>query len=150
MSVLFGCSSMPMSHEARPRPHEIWNYGLAVFAFVATFICVSLLSYLLGAAPPVALFLCAIIFVARFAGLGPALLTTGLSVLAFGYFYLLPLNSMMLTSRDLPRILLFGVAGVFVAAVSAAQQRTASSLRRARDQLQEAVEDLMTLNEQLR
>jgi K+-sensing histidine kinase KdpD len=134
----------------RPRSSVILNYGLAVVSFAATFVAVSLLSQFLSAAPPVALFLCAIIFVARFAGLGPALLTAGLSVLAFGYFYLLPLNSLTLASRDLPRILLFGIAAAFIAAVGAAQQSTARSLARARDQLQEAVEDLITLNEQLR
>ena len=76
-------------------------------------------------APPVSLFLCAIIFTAAFAGLGPALAAALLSVLAFGYFYLLPINSLTLASRDLPRIALFGVAAVFIASVSAAQKRTA-------------------------
>jgi PAS domain S-box-containing protein len=150
MALSFEYSSMSKSHHERSRSCAIRRYTLAVLSFAATFACVSLLARLLDAAPPVALFLCGIIFVARFAGLGPALLTAGLSVLAFGYFYLLPLNSLTLASRDLPRILLFGIAGVFIASVSASQRRTENWLRRARDHLQGAVEELMALNEELR
>ena len=132
-----------------PRSSAVSRYAFALLSVVAAFACVSLLGHVLQAAPPVSLFLFAIIFVAWFAGLGPALAAALLSVLAFGYFYLLPINSLTLASRDLPRIALFGVAAVFVASVSAAQKRTAASFRRARDQLQDAVEDLKTLNDQL-
>jgi C4-dicarboxylate-specific signal transduction histidine kinase len=125
------------------------GYAVAVVVFVLAFACVSLSGHLLQAAPPVSLFLCAIIFVAWFAGLGPALLVCALSVLAFGYFYLLPLDSLTLASRDLPRIVLFGIASLFIAAVSAAQRRTAASLARARDQLQDAVSGLEAVNAQL-
>jgi PAS domain S-box-containing protein len=120
-----------------------------VLAFVVAFACVSLLSRLLQAAPPVSLFLCAIIFVGWFVGLGPALLTSALSILAFGYFYLLPDNSLALASKDLPRIVMFGIASLIIASVSAAQRGTAGSLRRARDQLQDAVDELRAVNEQL-
>jgi PAS domain S-box-containing protein len=132
-----------------PRSSAVSRYAFALLSVAAAFACVSLLGHLLQAAPPVSLFLCAIIFVAWFAGLGPALAAALLSVLAFGYFYLLPINSLTLASRDLPRIALFGVAAVFIASVSAAQRRTAALFRRARDQLQDAVEDLKTLNDQL-
>jgi PAS domain S-box-containing protein len=141
--------SMPKPSLVWPRSSSILNYCFALLSVVVAFACVSLLEHVLKANPPVSLFLCAIIFVAWFAGLGPALLATVLSVLAFGYFFLLPLNSLMLASRDLPRIVLFGIAALFVASVSAAQRETAASLRRARDQLQDAVQDLKTLNEQL-
>jgi signal transduction histidine kinase len=145
----FGCISMPKPGRMRPRSSAILNYMFAVLVIAAAFACVSLLGQLLEAAPPVSLFLCAIIFVAWFAGLGPAVLASALSVLAFGYFYLLPINSLTLASRDLPRIVLFGIASLFIASVSAAQRKTAASLLRARDQLQDAVHDLETLNEEL-
>jgi PAS domain S-box-containing protein len=149
VSHRLGCS-MSISPDARWwRSSAILNYGLAVLSFAVTFACVTLLARILDAAPPVALFLCAIIFVARLAGLGPALLTAGLSALAFGYFYLPP-SSLMLASKDTPRIVVFAVACAFVAAVSAAQRNAEHSLRRARDQLQDAVVDLTTLNDQLR
>src|SRR4030081_1911379 len=140
---------MPESGHVWPRSSAISSYGFAVLAFAAAFACVSLLDHVLKADAPVSLFLCAIIFVAWFAALGPALLASALSVLAFGYFYLLPINSLTLASRDLPRIALFRIASLFIATVSAAQKRTAASLRRARDQLQDAVEELKTLNKQL-
>src|SRR5262245_28960778 len=132
---------MPKSGHMWPRSSAILNYGFAVLVYAAAFACVSLLAQVLKAQPPVSLFLCAIIFIAWFAGLGPALLGSALSVLAFGYFYLLPANSLTLMSKDLPRIVLFGIASLFIAAVSAAQRETAASLRRARDQLQGAVDD---------
>lgn len=140
---------MPNSGYVRLRSPVLLNYLFAILCFAVTFVCVSLSGYLMQAAPPVSLFLCAIIFVAWFADLGPALLTTALSVLAFGYFYLLPEHSLVLASRDLPRIILFGIAGVIIATVSAAQRRTAASLRRARDELQEANQYLKTVNERL-
>jgi PAS domain S-box-containing protein len=143
-----GCN-MPVFRGVWPLSSAILKYGFAVLCFAVTFAVVSLLHYVLDAAPPVAMFLCAIIFIAWIAGLGPALLAAALSALAFGYFYLLPVNSFTLASRDLPRIVLFGAAAVFIASVSAAQQTAAASLRRARDHLQDAVEDLRSLNEQL-
>src|ERR1700704_519156 len=140
---------MPESGHVWPRSSAIsTSYGFAVLAFAAAFACVSLLDHVLKADAPVSVFLCAIIFVAWFAGLGPALLASALSVLAFGYLYLLPINSLTLASSDLPRIVLFGVASLMVASVGATQRRTAASLRRARDQLQDAVSDLKSLNEQ--
>jgi PAS domain S-box-containing protein len=140
---------MPKSDPPWPRSSALFNYGLALLSVAVAFGGVSLLEHVLHAAPPVSLFLCVIIFVAWFAGLGPALLTTALSVLAFGYFFLLPLDSLTLASRDLPRIMLFGVAALFIASMSATQSGTAASLRRTRDQLQRAVQDLEALNRQL-
>jgi PAS domain S-box-containing protein len=140
----------PQRGRARPRLSALAGYALALAVFVAAFAAVSFIGDLLEAAPPVSLFLCAIIFVAWFAGLGPALLASALSVLAFGYFYLWPINSLTLASRDFPRIVLFGIAALFIASVSAAQRRSAASLRRARDQLQGAVSDLEGLNVELR
>jgi C4-dicarboxylate-specific signal transduction histidine kinase len=140
---------MPKFGYVRLRSSALLKYAFAILCFAVTFACVGLLGYLMQAAPPVSLFLCAIIFVAWFADLGPALLTTALSVLAFGYFYLLPEHSLILASRDLPRIILFGIAGVIIASVSAAQRRTAASLRHARDELQDANQHLKTINERL-
>jgi PAS domain S-box-containing protein len=140
----------PERGEWRPRLSALAGYALALLVFVVAFAAVSFIGDLLAAAPPVSLFLCAIIFVAWFAGLGPALLASALSSLAFGYFYLWPINSLTLASRDLPRIVLFAIAALFIASVSAAQRRTEASLRRARDQLQNAVSDLEALNVELR
>jgi PAS domain S-box-containing protein len=137
------------SDPPRPRSSTLFNYGLALLSVAVAFGAVSLLEHFLHAAPPVSLFLCVIIFVAWFAGLGPALLAAALSVLAFGYFFLLPLDSLTLASRDLPRIVLFAVATLFIASMSAAQSGTAASLRRTRDQLQGAVQELEALNGQL-
>src|SRR5262245_52267082 len=124
-----------------PRSLAILNYGFAVLSFAAAFVCISLLHHFLGAVPPVSLFICLVAFVAWFAGLGPALLATALSVLAFGLFFLIPINEHPLVSNNLPRVILFGIAALIVASVSAAQRRTTASLQRVRDQLQDAVQD---------
>jgi hypothetical protein len=47
-----------------PRSSAVSRYAFALLSVAAAFGCVSLLGYLLQAAPPVSLFLCAIIFVA--------------------------------------------------------------------------------------
>jgi len=60
-----------------------------------------------------------------------------------------PGGSFELAAKDIPRIALFAVTALFVISLSAAQRRTADSLRRARDDLQAAVDELARLNKAL-
>src|SRR6185295_2122967 len=96
------------------------------------------------------LFLCAIMFVAWIGGTGPGLLSIALTVVAFDYFFLSPVHSFSLSFEDLPRLVLFVIAALFVVALSATQRRTAESLRRIRDEQQDTVRALQRLNETLR
>jgi PAS domain S-box-containing protein len=138
---------------ARPlwwsKPPATLRYGIAVLSVAAVHVVVLLLSALLDSTPAISLFLCAIMFVAWFGGVGPGLVATALSVLAFDYYFMPPINSLVLLSKDIPRIVLFAIAALFVASLSAAQRRTAEALRGTRDDLQIAVHDLSSVNKTL-
>jgi PAS domain S-box-containing protein len=134
----------------RPQSQVILNYGIAVLAAMATIAVEIAFNRFWGINPSVSLLLCAIMFVAWISGTGPALLTTALMVLAFDYLLLEPIYSFALDAKEVPRFALFAVASLFIVWLSAVQQRTAASLRRARDEQQETVKELQVLNETLR
>jgi signal transduction histidine kinase len=115
------------------------SYVIAALGVTAAVIANLLLETYLQASPTLFLFLCAIILAAWFGGVGPGLAATALSVLAFDYFFLPPI-------RDLPRMALFAMAGLFVVGLITAQRNTAESLRRSRADLQNKVQDLEKLN----
>jgi DNA-binding NtrC family response regulator len=98
---------------------------------------------------PVSLFLCAVMFSAWFGGAGPGFLATVLSVLAFYYSFLPPVDSFAAKPSQIPRFLIFIVSALFVGSLSVAQRRTTESLRRTRDDLKETVKELKKTNEAL-
>ena len=126
------------------RTPSILNYAFALLVVAVTFVCVTVLDRILEAVPPVSLFLCAIVFVAWFAGLGAALLASAVSVLAAGYFYLIPINSLTQASQEFPRIVVFGVAAVFIASISAAERRENVERKLAERRTREAQAELQS------
>jgi C4-dicarboxylate-specific signal transduction histidine kinase len=98
---------------------------------------------------PVSLFLCAVILSAWFGGVGPGLLATALSALAFYYYFLPPTYSLHAKPEEIPRFAVFMVSALFVGSLSAAQRSATESLRRARDDLKLTVQDLQSTNEAL-
>lgn len=131
-------------------PSPALRYGIASLAAAAAIAAALLLDTFLQTSPFVSLFLCAIMFVAWFGGVGPGLLATALSILAFDYFLLPPTYSFALIFKDIPRLVLFVIAALFVVALSAAQRGTAESLRHTRDDLEDKVHELERVNEALR
>jgi signal transduction histidine kinase len=127
----------------------ILSYSVAVLSVAAALVAGLLFNTFLQIDPFVSLFLCAIMFVAWSGGLCPGLLATVLSILAFAYYFAPPINSFGVEFKDIPRIVLFAIAALFVVSLSAAQRRAAESLRRARDDLQAAVQELARLNNTL-
>ncbi len=125
----------------------ILHYGAAVLAVAAAVAAGLLLDRFLQSVPFVSLFMCAILLVAWFGGTGQGLLATGLSILAFYYFFIPPTDASL--AQDVPRLLLFTMAALFVVWVSAAQRRTAESLQRARDDLRATVQQLESVNKSL-
>jgi PAS domain S-box-containing protein len=98
---------------------------------------------------PVSLFLCAVILSAWFGGVGPGLLATALSALAFNYYFLPPIHSLGPKPDEIPRLVIFTVSALFVGSLSAAQRIAMESLRRARDDLRATVQELQNTNEAL-
>jgi PAS domain S-box-containing protein len=127
-------------------PGAILHYAVAILAVAAAVAAGLLLASLLQTAPLVSLFLCAILFAAWLGGIGPGLFATGLSILASYYYFIPPTDSF---AQDAARIALFAMTALFVVWVSAAQRRTAESLRRARNDLQATVQELENLNKSL-
>jgi PAS domain S-box-containing protein len=138
--------SMPWSE-----PPAVLSHGAAIAAVAAAVAAGSMLQQVGGNAPMVPLLLCGVLFAAWLGGLGPGLLATALSVLAFDYFFLPPLYSLAVQDYDdVVRLISFAVAAVFVVALSARQESTAQSLRRAHTDLQAAAHELERTNSLLR
>jgi C4-dicarboxylate-specific signal transduction histidine kinase len=77
------------------------------------------------------------------------LLATALSAFAFYYYFLPPLYSLDGKPGEIPRLLVFAVSALFVGSLSAAQRSATESLRRARDDLKETVQEVQRTNEAL-
>jgi len=127
------------------KPPGIWGYGIAVFSVVAA-LTVSRLPAIHLQDAPVSLFLCAVILSAWFGGVGPGLVATVLSALAFNYYFLPPIHSLGPKPDEIPRLVIFVVSALFVGSLSAAQRRAMESLRRTRDDLKVTVQKLQSAN----
>jgi C4-dicarboxylate-specific signal transduction histidine kinase len=130
------------------KPPAIWSYAIAVFSVGAALI-VSRWPLLHLQEAPVSLFLCVVILSAWFGGVGPGLLATALSVLAFYYYFLPPIYSLDAKPGEIPRLVIFMVSALFVGSLSVAQRSATESLRRARDDLRGTVQELQRSNEAL-
>ncbi len=131
-----------------PKPPGFWSYGIGVLSVAAALVISRLPAVHLQDAP-VSLFLCAVILSAWFGGVGPGLLATALSALAFNYYFLPPIYSLGPKPEEIPRLVIFTVSALFVGLLSAAQRNATESLRRARDDLRGTVQELQKSNEAL-
>jgi PAS domain S-box-containing protein len=130
-------------------PKVIFHYGVAVLAVAAAVGVGRVVDSFFQAAPFVSVFLCAILLAAWVGGPGPGLLATGLSILAFDYFFLSPVHSFLVASSEISRLILFAITALFVVGVSAAQRRAADSVRRTRDDSRAMVRELENVNKSL-
>jgi PAS domain S-box-containing protein len=121
------------------------RYGYAFLLLVATLLVSRWLSPYIGF--PGTLFLCAVVLSAWFGGVGPGLLATIISVLAFHYYFR---HSPGPKPKEMPRLLLYIVLNLLIGMLSAAQRSAKESLRCARDDLKRTVQDLQKSNEALR
>jgi PAS domain S-box-containing protein len=130
------------------KPPLIWRYGIAVLSVTVVLVISRFPSFHLQTAS-VSLFLCAVMLSAWVGGFGPGLLATALAILAFNYYFLEPLYSLRVKPEEMPRALVFVLAALLVGALSATQRSATESLRRARDDLKETVQELEKTNEVL-
>jgi len=131
-----------------PKPPAIWGYGIAVLS-VASALLISRLPAVHLQDAPVSLFLCGVILTAWFGRVGPGLLATALSSLAFNYYFLPPIYSLGPKPEEIPRLVIFTVSALFVGSLSAAERSAIESLRRTRDDLRKTVQELQSTNEAL-
>jgi PAS domain S-box-containing protein len=130
------------------KPPVILSYGVAVLS-VAAGLIVSRWPALHLVSAPTSLFLCAVMVSAWFGGVGPGMLATVLSWLAFDYYFAEPMYSFAVKSDEIPRLVIFGVSSVVAGSLSAAQRSANESLRRARDDLKGTVQEVQRTNEAL-
>ncbi|MGA8222948.1 MAG: PAS domain-containing protein [Candidatus Acidiferrales bacterium] len=119
---------------ARPLASAALRYGLSLVLVITALILTQWPALHLEAAP-LSLFLFAVMFSARVGGVGPGLLGTALSTLAFYYYFLPPMHFLTAKSEELPRFIAFAFALLFVGLLSAAQRSATQSLKSARDDL---------------
>ena len=137
---------MPMTASpGRLTPSRIPDYMIAVLAVAAAVMIDVSFNRLVGTNPSVSLLLCAVVFVAWAGGTGPALLATALAALAFDYLLLQPVYSLALQFNDIPQLLLFVVAALFVVSLGAAQRRENLERRRAEERAGRAERELRLL-----
>ncbi len=138
--------------EHRTGQSVLIKYGVAVLSVaVALVLTLGMRTQLgQGSTPIVATFLCAVMFSAWFGGFKPGLLAIVLALLTIKYYFATPFYSFAVDLREIPRLIVLAVSALFVVSLSAAQRTTAESLRRARDILEETVQELRRSNQALR
>ena len=104
------------------------QYGVAVLSVVLA----TSLTMLLGVSMermPFAFFYAAVAVSAWYGGIGPGLLTTALSIIATGYFFLPPAYSLSFGLDNFVRLCVFTLVAVLIGSLSAARTRAKRTLR---------------------
>src|ERR1700680_1598599 len=120
----------------------ISRYAVAILSVAVAAVVAQILTVFLHTEPIASSMISAVMFAAWFGGFGPGLLATALAVLAIHYYLVPPLNSFAPKSdlfslgvAELPRLILFSIAALFVTFLSSAQRASAASRRRSRVRL---------------
>jgi PAS domain S-box-containing protein len=109
-------------------PSAVSRYAIAVLSVVTAIVVAEVLTKFLHTEPIASAMLCAVIFAAWF-GFGPGLLAIALSLFAFHYYLVPPINSfgpkhdiLAVDYAELPRLALFSITSLFVNFISLAQR----------------------------
>src|SRR5262245_40166746 len=136
---------------SRRMDSAVLRYGLSILLVLCALVIAFLISPDILVAP---IFFLAILPSAWVGGMGPGLAAASLATLAIIYFILPPKYSLGFDLAELPSLLALFLSAVAVSWWSAARKRAETSRQRARDELEDRVEertaDLRRSNEQLR
>jgi PAS domain S-box-containing protein len=125
----------------RPTLASILSYGVAILSVAAALSIALFLKHHLEVSP----FLCAVMFAAWFGGVLPGMAAIILSTLFLKYFFIAPVYSMAIDINEVPRIILFVLAALFVILLSAAQRRAERKLRKAERELRITIDAIPIL-----
>jgi PAS domain S-box-containing protein len=120
---------------------------MAIVSVAVTVVVTEITARLLKVEPIALLMLCAVISTAWVGGFGPAILAIALSLFAFYYDLVPPINSFVwkqdlhISIVEVPRLVLFAILSLFVALVVTTQRKATEALRRSRDDLQVVIDD---------
>ena len=115
------------------------RYGVAVVCVTATVLVALWLRPIVLAAAQ--LLLVAVLITGWVSGLRPALVAWVLAMLAFGYYFTPPFDSLKIEIAEVPRLVIFTLLAAFLATMSAARRRAEDSLKRAREHLEARVRE---------
>jgi len=137
--------------------HRSFAYAVPILLVGVAVIVTDLMARIFLAEPIGLLMLSAVIATASLAGFGPALLAIALGLLAFQYaitsppdFFVWKTNFLEVNLSEAPRLVLFAIVSLIVSFVITAQSKATEALRRSRDALRVAVEDLKRTESALR
>src|SRR5580700_3785448 len=137
--------------------HRSFAYAVSILLVGVAVIITDLMARIFLAEPIGLLMLSAVIATASLAGFGPALLAIALGLLAFQYaitsppdFFVWKPNFLEVNLSEAPRLVLFAIVSLIVSFVITAQSQATEALRRSRDALRVAVEDLKRTESALR
>lgn len=117
-------------------PSAILRYGLAVVSVALALLAALFLQHYKFRGVALSLFLFVIALTAWYAGVGPAMLATVLSILCFLYFFSPPIYSLAFSVADVPAILILLSFALLIIRFSAIRRRIERQLLQARDALQ--------------
>lgn len=128
----------------------ILRYDLAVFSVALALLAALFQQHYKFHRTELSLFLFAIAITVWYAGVGPAMLATVLSVLCFIYFFAPPIYSFAFTVADVLAIVILFCFAVLIVRFSAFRRRFESQLLKAHDELQTDVTERKHAEEPLR
>lgn len=135
------------------RKEHIWRYGLSVGIFGLALLLTQLLWPLIAPSGTM-LFFAAIMVAAYYGGLGPGLLTSILSVLAYDYFFVPPYNMLELSFSNGMRAGIFIIVAVIISWLNDTRKQLMRRISGFNEELQQKVEtatrELSAANESLR
>jgi signal transduction histidine kinase len=85
------------------------------------------------------LFQGAVVVSTWYGGLGPGIVTAGLSIMTLDYFFIPPLNTFTLGPADLVRLLIFGAVALLTSSLSNQLKEAKSELEKAHGELEERI-----------
>ena len=118
-------------------PSIVRRYGAAMTA-VALALLLTLACPPVRGESPTTLFFAAVMISSWYAGLGPGLLATALSVFLIDYLVMLPAFRIVFRPGDVVRIAVFVLAALLISSLNHARRRVEGDLRRKTDELIEA------------
>ena len=113
------------------------RYGAAVIAVALVFL-LTLACPPVRSESPTALFFAAVMISSWYAGLGPGLLATALSVCLIDYLIMPPAFNIVLRPGDVVRIAVFVLVALLISSLNLARRRLEADHRRKTDELIEA------------
>jgi two-component system sensor histidine kinase KdpD len=113
-----------------------WRYGLSIIAVALVTLALIQLLPSVHQSNIALFYLLVVLFSASLFGLGPAILASGLSFLAFNFFFVEPLHTLLVAeSQDILRLLIFLVVAVLASSLAGQVRKQADTAARSATEL---------------